>query len=145
MIEISNMRSTLLINAASAATNADQTANVDTRGFDSCRISVFQSTTTAPTTLKVEHGDTTDATSFATINATGGTDFTIAAAPASSTNPLAVFDVVTSGLRRYLRLTVRPATATANYVAIAELGRPLTGIDSATDLSAGQWVVVPPR
>lgn len=145
MIEISNMRSVMMVNATNAATNADTTANVDTRGFDSCRISVFQSTANTPTTLKVEHSDTTDATNFSTINATGGTDFTIAAPPASTNNPLAVFDVVTSGLKRYLRLTYRAATATANVVAIAELGRPLAGIDSAADLSAGQWVVVPPR
>lgn len=145
MLEIANQRSLLLFNAAGAATNADTTANVDTRGFDSARIVLFSSTTNVPTTLRVEHSDTTDATNFSTINATGGTDFTLAGASATSTNPHAVFDIVTAGLKRYLRLTVRPATATANLVAIAELGRPLTGIDSATDLSAASYVTVPGR
>jgi len=145
MIEVSNQKSVLLLNSAAAATNATATANVDTRGYDSCRIALWQSTTNAPTALKVEHSDTTDATAFVTINATGGTDFTIAASSSTTTNPTAVFDIVTAGLRRYLRLSYTPATATANAVAIAELGRPLTGIDSATDLSASNWVTVPSR
>lgn len=145
MLEVSNQKSTLLINGASAATNATATANVDTRGFDSCRIAVWQSTTNAPSALKVEHADTTDATAFVTINATGGTDFTLPTSTATTTNPLAVFDINTGGLKRYLRLSYTPATATANVVAIVELGRPLTGIDSATDLSAGAWVTVPAR
>jgi len=146
MIEVSNQKSILLLNSASLATNATATANVDTRGFDACRIAVWQSQTGAPAVLKVEHGDTTDATAFVTVNATGGTDFTIAASSATTTNPAAVFDIVTAGLRRYLRLTITPnAAAAANVVAIAELGRPLTGIDSAADLSASNYVTVPGR
>ena len=145
MIQNANTRTVLLANAAAAATNADVTARVDTRGFDFARIAVFQSTTNAPTTLKVEHGDTTDATAFATINATGGTDFTIVGGSATSTNPTAVFDVSTVGLRRYLLLTYRPATATANVVAVCDLGKPATGLDSATDLAAAQYVTVPAR
>lgn len=146
MIEVSNQKTVLLVNGASLATNATTTANVDTRGFDSCRIAVFSSITNAPAVLKVEHSDTTDATTFATINATAGTDFTAAASSATTTNPSAVFDIVTAGLRRYLRFTYTGASAaTSNVVAIAELGRPLTGIDSATDLSAANWVTVPSR
>lgn len=145
MIEVSNQKSLLLLNSASVATNATATANVDTKGFDSARIVVFASTTNIPTVLKVEQSDTTDATNFVTVGATGGTDFTLAGAPATSTNPLAVFDFNTGGLRRYLRVSMTPATSAANVVAIAELGRPLTGIDSATDLAASSWVTVPAR
>jgi hypothetical protein len=145
MIYGANQKSVLLLNSAAAATNATATANVDTRGFDFARIAVFASTTNAPSALKVEHSDTTDATNFSTINATGGTDFTIAGASSTSTNPLAVFDVSTVGLKRYLRLSVTPASATANIVAVCDLGQPAIGINDATDLSAAQYVTVPGR
>lgn len=142
MIEVSNMKSVLLLNSTSLATNATATANIDTVGFDSARITVFSSVTHAPTVLRVEASDTTDATSFATINATGGTDFTIAGASATSTNPLAVFDVVVP--RRYLRLTVTPGSA-STVIAHCDLGRPAIGINSASDLAAANFVTVPPR
>jgi hypothetical protein len=145
MIEISNQKTVLLMSTTAVATNATATARVDTKGFDSARITVFQSTTNIPSVLKVEHSDTTDATNFVTCNATGGTDFTIAAGAATSTNPLAVFDFNTAGLRRYLRLSVTPASATADLVAVADIGRPVAGINSATDLDAGNWHAVPVR
>jgi hypothetical protein len=143
MIQNANTKTLLLLNTAAAATNATATASVDTRLFDFARITVFQSTTSIPTVLKVEQADTTDASNFVTCNATGGTDFTLAANSATSTNPLCVFDISTVGLKRYLRLSLTPATATAAVVAVCDLGRPAQGINSATDLAASMSITVP--
>lgn len=145
MIEIANQKTVMLLNA-NPATNATSTANIDVRGYDVARITVFNGVTNAATVLKVEHADTTDVTNFSTINATGGTDFSLITNSATTTNPYVVFDLVTAGLKRYLRLSFTPSgAATANVVAIADLGRPLTGIKSATDLAAGTYVTVPGR
>ncbi len=68
---------TILLTLGTTATNATASGQVDTKGFDSVRIAVFKSTTHAPTTFKIEHGDTTDATAFVACGLTGGTDYTI--------------------------------------------------------------------
>ena len=144
MIQNANTKTILLISNLTLATSATATASVDTRLFDFARISVFQSTTSIPTVLKVEQSDTTDATNFVTCNATGGTDFTLAANSATSTNPMCVFDVSTVGLKRYLRLSVTPGGVTTHIVlAVCDLGRPTQGINSATDLAASMSVTVP--
>ena len=78
-----NSKSVFMLNSAAAATNADATAAVDTFGFEAARLSVYLSTSNAPTTLKVEGSD--DATTYSTLNLTGGTDFTIATNNSSAT------------------------------------------------------------
>ena len=104
---------------ASTASTVTQTASIDLRGFGSCCISLQSNGTDAPTTLKVEESD--DNSTWAAANMTGGTHFTIAASSAS-TEALAVFDVNAVGRKRYLKLSVTPAS-TQTLCAMALLGR----------------------
>lgn len=139
-----NSKSVFMLNSAAAATNADATAAVDTFGFEAARLSVYLSTSNAPTTLKVEGSD--DATTYSTLNLTGGTDFTIATNNSSATTaPHYVFDLTGAKMKRYLKVTIRPATATANIACHATLGMPNLGLaNTAAGIGAnGGYVSVP--
>ena len=139
-----NAKSSLILNAASAATNADTTASVDTLGYRACRLAVYLSTSNAPTTLKVEGSD--DNSTFTTLNLTGGTDFTIATNNSSATTaPHYVFDLTGAKMKRYLKVTIRPATATANIACAATLAMPTVGLaNTAAGVGAnGGYASVP--
>lgn len=139
-----NTKSSLILNAAAAATNADTTAAVDTVGYRACRLAVYLSTSNAPTTLKVEGSD--DNSTFTTLNLTGGTDFTIATNNSSATTaPHYVFDLSGAKMKRYLKVTVRPATATANIACAVTLGQPAVGLaNTAAGVGAnGGYASVP--
>lgn len=139
-----NSRSVLILNAAAAATNADTTAAIDTLGYRACRLAVYQSTSNAPTTIRVDGSD--DATNYVTLNMVGGTDFTIATNNSNATTaPHYVFDVTGARMRRYLRVTIRPATAAANLACHATLGSPAVGlVNTAAGVSAnGGYLSVP--
>ncbi len=113
---------------------ATVTATIDRWGFDDIRLTLVMGTadvvSNKPTTLKVEEGDTTDSTAF-TVNTvapmTGGSVgntsgfFVIPTAITTGTN-IYVIDVDCRGRKRYLRLTVAPAT-TQEAVLVWELFR----------------------
>ena len=93
---------------------------VDTKGYDFCQINLVEATTNVvsnkPTVLKITEGDTTVLTDAAAIVAfTGGTalsatvGFVIATGNTSVTT-LTTFNVDLRGRKRYLFLSVSPAT-----------------------------------
>lgn len=100
--------------------------NLDCMGFDFVSIDVVQTTsnntTNNPSTLKLQHSDTTNATDFSDISGlVGDTDFTI---PTVGTNTSTVqsykFNVDMRHRKRYLRLLVTPVT-TQSFTAVANL------------------------
>jgi len=135
---------TILLTLGTTATNATASGQVDTKGFDSVRVAVFKSTTHAPTTFKIEHGDTTDATAFVACGLTGGTDYTIPAQAAGTTNPYCVFDIDTAGYRRYLQFSCTPSSS-SNIITTANLARPAMGRKAVDDVGATVWVRSPER
>lgn len=135
---------TILLTLGTTATNATATGQVDTKGFDSLRLAVFKSTTHAPTTFKVEHGDTTDATAFVACGLTGGTDYTIPVQAAGTTNPYCVFDIDTSAFRRYLQFSCTPSSS-SNIITTANLARPAIGQKAVADVASTIWVRSPER
>lgn len=143
MIHNSNAK-TILMTLGTTATNATTTANVDLKAYDTVRIAVFKSTTHTPTVFKIEHSDTTDATSFVACGLTGGTDFTLPEQAAGTNNPYAVFDLDTCAFRRYLRFTCTPG-ASSNIISTADLARPAMGAKAVGDVSATIWVRSPER
>lgn len=116
--------------------------NLDTIGFDFVTIDVVQTTsnntTNNPSTLKLQHSDTTDATNFSDITGAfvGDTDFTI---PTVGTNTSTIssykFNVDMRHRKRYLRLLVTPIT-TQSFTAVANLFRGERAPTSATDVNA---------
>lgn len=138
---------TVLLALATPSSNTTTTANVDTLGFDFCRISIFAAISNAPAILKVEHSDSASS-GFGTINLTGGTDFTIATNNSSATTTAHyIFDIDTKGLKRYLRVTHTPAaavsTTTSLWLAVADLGRPSTGVATAAAAGAVNYLTLP--
>ena len=107
-------RNVVALVAASVASNATGTADIDTLGYDYALISVksnglsTQSATFLALTLG--EGDTTSA--YTNISGfVGGTDFTLAVAPNTTNAVGALLGVDLRGRRRYLRLSVTPRTA----------------------------------
>ena len=144
MFSVNSSKSILLTNA-SAATNATQTANVDCRGFDFIRLEVYKSVTNAPTVLKIQTADTTDATNFVDCGLTGGTDFSLPAQSAGTTDPYAVFDLDTKGFKRYLRSVITPAGSSQTVAVHANLSSPTVGLKNATDVVCDILVTSPAR
>lgn len=143
MIHNSNAKTTLLT-LGTTSTAQTATATVDLKAYDTIRIAVFKSTTHTPTVFKIEHSDTTDATSFVACGLTGGTDFTLPEQAAGTTNPYAVFDLDTCAFRRYLRFACTPG-ASSNIISTADLARPAMGAKAVGDVSATIWVRSPER
>lgn len=114
----------------STTNGATATGNIDTLGFDYCRISVLLPTSDAvtdkPATLKISESDDTVVTNFATVSGfLGGTDFTNPNAISSATSitqPYAVLNVDCRPRKRYLKVSVSPTT-TQVIVVMAELSR----------------------
>jgi hypothetical protein len=74
----------------------------------------------APSVLKLQHSDTTDATNFSDISGTvGGTDFTVPNANTSVPN-LYKFNLSLQGKKRYIRPQYSPRT-TQTVFAVANL------------------------
>lgn len=135
---------TVMLTLGTTSTSQTTTATVDLKGYDAVRIAVFKSTTHAPTVFKIEHSDATDATTFAACQLTGGTDFTIPAQAAGTTNPYAVFDLDTCAFRRYLLFSCTPG-ASSNVISTANLARPAMGAKAVSDVAATVWVRSPER
>jgi len=143
MIHNSNAKTTLLT-LGTTSTAQTATATVDLKAYDTIRIAVFKSTTHAPTVFKIEHSDTTDATSFVACALTGGTDFAIPVQAAGTTNPYAVFDLDTCAFKRYLLFSCTPGSS-SNIISTADLARPAMGAKAVGDVSATIWVRSPER
>ena len=129
---------------ASFTAGATATLIVDRRGFNEATFCVLQAAggaTTQPTVLTIAQGDTTSA--FTTISGyNGGTattnSFIIPNAPTDATAcPPMILNVDCGGKARYLRLQISPGT-TQVLGAVAVLGRPATGPDSANEIIATQ-------
>ena len=131
MINEANAKQILLLATTAVATNATSTASFDTSGFDFAQVVLHNASTGTFGTLKIEQSD--DDSSYAAVSGlTGGTDFTIAAA-AATTNakiPHYIFNIDTRGLRRYLKLTVQATGTTASCTAWATLGRRAIGVNT---------------
>lgn len=129
---------------ASYTAGATATLIVDRRGFNEATFCVIQGAggvTTKPTVLTIAQGDTTSA--FTTISGyNGGTttseSFIIPNAPTDATAcPPMILNVDCGGKARYLRLLMNPGT-TQIIGAVAVLGRPAIGPDSANEIIATQ-------
>jgi hypothetical protein len=108
----------------SATNGATQTGRVDTLGYDFLCLSLVQATASAtntqPTVMKLTEGDTTVISNASAIVAfTGGTatstsvGFVIPAGNTSATT-IQQFNVDLRGRKRYLFLSVSPATTQVN-------------------------------
>jgi hypothetical protein len=129
---ISNAKKTLPIFQASTTAAATASGNIDVLGFDYVTIDVLLPTadvvSNKPTVLKLSESDDTVVTNFTDITAfvgggTGG--FTIPNAITAATSitlPYATFNVDARARKRYLKLSVSPAT-TQVVNAVAQLTR----------------------
>lgn len=116
---------------SSITAGATATGNIDTLGFDLCRISVLLPTadvvSNKPSTLKVSESDDTVVTNFTdVVGLRSGTDFTLPnciTAATSITQPYAVLTVNCQARKRYLKVSVAAQVAQVVNV-IAELQRP---------------------
>ena len=113
----------------SVATTATETGNIDTLGYEECKVAVHldtaASTASNPTTLKLSESDDTVVSNFADITGLVGdaTDgFTIPAVSASLGTVVSLA-VDCRARKRYLKLTLTPGGATQLVSATAELGK----------------------
>ena len=128
MLSLQNLKIVpLFVGTTTGTTLTQYTGYVDTLGFDEVVITVTSgvtTTTTAPTVMKLQEGDTTS--TFADLTgAVGGTDFTIPnnATTAAAINVPAVFHVTKTGARkRYIKCLVTPGVA-GETTAIAHMAR----------------------
>jgi len=123
-----------------ATSNSTVTFTFDAVGFSRAVIDMFTSApaeTTAPAVLKLSEGDTTASYTDITALVAGGTGgFTAAAlTTATSTTNAYRMDVDMRGRKRYLKLTVTPATDQGTNVltidATARLLEPNVGISGS--------------
>ena len=125
-----HLKTIVAVNAIAATNTATAAGIIDTLGYDFATIDVIATTanvvTNAPSVLKLQEADVTNATSFADIvGFRGGTDFTI---PNANTAATAVvqnnykFNVDCRARKRYLQVVYSPQT-TQTVTVIANLGR----------------------
>lgn len=144
MIDAQNDK--VLIAQAASVSNTTDTIVVDRRGFDYVSIDLILGTaaaTTAPTVLKIQESDTTDASNYSDITefvggGTGG--FTIPARVLiSAAEMYARFCVDCRGKKRYLRTQVTLGT-TASSTQRAGLSRAETAPITAAGVGAKAFV-----
>jgi hypothetical protein len=124
------LKSVVAVNAVSATNGATTTGIIDTLGYDYATVDIIAATadvvSNAPSVLKLQEADTTDATNFADIvGLRGGTDFTIPNANTAATavlQNLYKFNVDMRGRKRYLRSVYSPRTTQVSTV-LANMGR----------------------
>lgn len=137
MIHAQADKSVLVITPVSVATNATATGNIDCLGFDYCSIDIaLASHSTSPTVLDLMESDDTNASNFATVSPfTGGTGFTIPAAPGTNaSNVLLIrFDVDLKPRKRYLRVRTTSGAAT-----LASVTARLSRAEQAPTTDAGK-------
>lgn len=124
---IQNAKKVLAIFQSSTTNAGTASGTVDRLGYDYATFDVLLPTadvvSNKPTVLKVEESDTSNGTFTGVL--TGGTDFTIPNAITSATSvtqPFAVLNVDLRARKRYLKLSVSPAT-TQVVSALATLTR----------------------
>lgn len=120
---------------------------VDTKGWKQADFSVILSAadvvSNAPSVLKVQEADVTNASSFADVSGfVGGTDFTIGSAYTNSAgqNVYNLNVPVLGGRKRYLRLQVSPRT-TQIVAAVCDLSRGENNPGTAAQTGAISGVV----
>jgi len=129
VLNLANVVTKVILKQQSATNGETLTSDkLDTRGADFVKIIVHGTTsnnaTNNPATLKVQEGDTTSSLSDITeFVGDGASGFTIPNSPtATTTAPLAEFNIDLHGRKRYLQVLVSPLT-TQTYSVIALLGR----------------------
>jgi len=149
MFSLQGVKHQNLISPQSIATNATVTSiNIDTKGFSELQICVMREShaTAGFSALTIQQSDDTVASNFATVTGlVSGTDYvpTSAVVTASTvTNVSFVANVDLRGKKRFFRVLVTPATASASVAGHVILAR---GSQSALDSAAGaaQFVQTP--
>jgi hypothetical protein len=118
MIHAQNAKKVLPIFQSSTTAAGTASGNIDTLGYDYLSLDVLLPTadvvSNKPTVLKLSESDDTVVTNFASVSGfVGGTDFTIPnaiTAATSITQPYATLNVDLKGRKRYLKISVSPAT-----------------------------------
>lgn len=145
MIHGQFMKTQSLVAPISALTNATQTANIDTKGYDYCTILVHADTAADATNKLITTGillkesDDTVVSNFATISGhVAGTDYTVPA-PSTSVANVYRFGVDCRARKRYLRIALTPLGAATLMSAEAVLERaeraPTTTTEQGTVLT----------
>ena len=144
MFSLQGVKHQSLVSPRTCATNATITSiNIDTSGFSELQICVMRESNAATnagfSALTIQQSDDTVATNFATVSGlVAGTDYTVTAAiggaNSSVTNVAFVANVDLRGKKRYFRVLLTPATASASVAAHVILAR---GAQSALDSAAG--------
>jgi len=149
MFSLQGVKHQNLISPQSIATNATVTSiNIDTKGFSELQICVMREShaTAGFSALTIQQSDDTVASNFATVTGlVSGTDYvpTSAVVTASTvTNVSFVANVDLRGKKRFFRVLVTPASASASVAGHVILAR---GSQSALDSAAGaaQFVQTP--
>jgi|GEM_PF-2364282 len=150
MFSLQGVKHQNLISPQSIASNATVTSiNIDTSGFSELQICVMREShaTAGFSALTIQQSDDTVASNFATVTGlVAGTDYTSASAiggtSSSVTNVSFVANVDLRGKKRFFRVLVTPATASASVAGHVILAR---GSQSALDSAAGaaQFVQTP--
>jgi len=117
----------------STATNATATASFDCKGFGNAQILIASTLTNKPTSILVQHGDTTSA--YTDLILTSAFTYT----DASAGQILAAISIPLNGKKRYLKVSVTPSGSTATLDMIALLGEGSVGISSAATKNAGTF------
>lgn len=143
MMPLQNTRTAIVISSAAAATNADSTGIVDTKGFEEAQLDfilgVAANATNVPTTMKISEADDTEATSFTDILVGGTTDGFGVTAVSASVSVIARANLDLRKRKRYLKATFRAGTATELITCIAVLGK---AKDSSIARASGTQVSV---
>lgn len=137
----------VMLDAASATNGGTLTSNkLDTKGFKRAKIMIWSTTAAtnkAPSTLTLSEADDTTTTMTDIAAFTGGTGFTIPTPEGTQSDSTykayCVMDVDLRGRKRYLTLTVVPAT-TQTYYAIAELLKGEESPNTAAESNARGYV-----
>lgn len=127
---IANSKKVLPIFQSSTTAAATASGNIDRLGYDYVSIDVLLPTadvvSNKPTVLKISESDDTVVTNFANVSGfVGGTDFALpnaVTAATSITTPYATLNIDCRARKRYLKLSVSPAT-TQVVNAVATLTR----------------------
>ena len=127
MMQLQNTRTAVLVASAAAATNADSTGYVDTKGFSEAQVSavlgVAANATNIPTTLKLSESDDTEATNFSDFLVGGTTDGFKATAVSASTSIIVRANLDLRKRKRYIKGTFRAGTGTQLITMVAVLGK----------------------
>lgn len=104
----------IMVTPASFTNGATATGTVDVSGYKFAMIDVIAATSDTPSdkpsVLKLQHGDTTDATNLSDLSGfVGGTDFTIANADSSVPNGHKLM-VDLRGKKKILKILISPRT-----------------------------------